>query len=98
MRLQKLRASMDCQSSTLKWYDNRGESVLLCLLRLFFFSRAALVAENLFLRKQLVLFQERKATPHQRTTRTYRLAMVALGRFFDWRGALVIIKPATYLK
>jgi hypothetical protein len=24
--------------------------------------------------------------------------MVALGRFFDWRSALVIVKPATFLK
>jgi len=33
---------------------------LLALIRLFFSSRAALIAENLFLRKQLALFKERK--------------------------------------
>lgn len=27
-----------------------------------------------------------------------RLAMLALSRFFDWRGALVIVKPATFIK
>jgi putative transposase len=70
---------------------------LVSLLSLFFFSRAALVAENLFLRRQLALFQERKATP-KRTTRTFRFAMVALARFFDWRNALVIVKPATFLR
>jgi transposase InsO family protein len=64
---------------------------------LFFFSRAALVAENVFLRKQLALFQERKARP-RRTTRTFRLAMVALARFFDWRSVLVIVRPATFVK
>jgi hypothetical protein len=34
------------------------------LLALCFRSRAALAAENLFLRKQLALFEERKAKPH----------------------------------
>jgi hypothetical protein len=43
-------------------------------------------AENLFLRKQLALFEERKAHPH-RTTDAVRLVMSALGRLFEWRGA-----------
>jgi hypothetical protein len=34
---------------------------LLTFVELFFSSCAALIAENLFLRKQLALFQERKA-------------------------------------
>jgi hypothetical protein len=50
---------------------------LLTFIRLFFSSRTALVAENLFLRKQLAMFQERKARP-RRTTASIRLAMVAL--------------------
>ena len=56
-----------------------------------------MIAENLFLRKQLALFKERKAKP-RRITRTNRLAMIALSRFFDWREALVIVKPETFLK
>jgi biopolymer transport protein ExbD len=36
---------------------------LLTFIRLFFSSHVALVAENLFLRKQLALFQERKTKP-----------------------------------
>jgi hypothetical protein len=36
---------------------------LLALIRLFLSPRIALIAENLFLRKQLALFQERKAKP-----------------------------------
>jgi putative transposase len=70
---------------------------LLAFIRLFFMSRAALVAENLFLRRQLALFRERKVKPRQ-TTPVYRLAMVALARFFNWRDALVIVKPETFLK
>jgi len=64
---------------------------------LFFSSRLALGAENLFLRKQLALFQERKTKP-RRTAASFRLAMVALAKFFDWRKALVIVKPETFVR
>jgi putative transposase len=50
-----------------------------------------LAAENLFLRKQLALYQERKATPG-RATHATRLAMVVLSRWFDWRQALAIVR------
>jgi hypothetical protein len=53
---------------------------LFTLFRLFFSSRAALIAENLFLRKQLALFKERKAKPRP-ASRTTRLALIALARF-----------------
>jgi hypothetical protein len=46
---------------------------------------------------QLALFQERKANP-RRVTKTTRVAMIALGRFFDWRDALVVVKPETFIK
>ena len=57
-------------------------------------SRTALAAENLFLRKQLALFKERekKAVP---TTAADRFVLSKLARFFDWRSALVIVKPAS---
>jgi putative transposase len=70
---------------------------LLTVFRLIFAPRAALLAEILFLRRQLALFQERNTKAH-RTTQGFRLAMVALARFFDWRSALVIVKPATFLR
>jgi len=73
------------------------KSWLLTLLRLLVLPRGALLAENLFLRKQLALFKERKVKP-SRITRTARLAMIALSRFFDWRDALVIVKPETFIK
>lgn len=60
-------------------------------------SRGALTAENLFLRKQLALFQERKVKPHRATDAT-RFVMVLLGRFFDLRSALVVVKPDTLMR
>ena len=54
----------------------------------------ALAAENLFLRKQLALYQERQIKP-QRATDATRLALVWLGRWFDWRQALAIVQPET---
>ena len=58
--------------------------------------RRALAAENLFLRKQLALFRERekKAAP---TTAADRFVFFNLTRWFDWRSALVIVKPATLI-
>jgi hypothetical protein len=43
-----------------------------------------LAAENLFLRKQLTLYQERHGRP-RRTTDVTRIAMIWFGRWFDWR-------------
>ena len=45
-------------------------------------SRSALAAENLFLRKQLCLFQERKVPPHRADDST-RWMMAFLSRLFD---------------
>ena len=53
-------------------------------------------AENMFLRKQLALYQERrkKAVP---TKAADRFVLSKLARFFDWRSPLVIVKPATLI-
>ena len=59
-------------------------------LRLCLRSPVALAAENLFLRKQLALYQERHIKP-QRATDATRLTLVWLARCFDWRHALVIV-------
>jgi putative transposase len=75
----------------------RIQSPLVTLLRYLLASRGALVAENLFLRKQLALFKERKTKPRRITTPA-RLMLLALARFFDWRSALVIVKPETFVK
>jgi len=54
----------------------------------------ALAAENLFLRKQLTLYQERQTTP-RRATNTTRFALVWLSRWFDWRQVLRVVQPET---
>jgi len=57
----------------------------------------ALAAENLFLRKQLALYQERHVKPRHATTAT-RLGLIWLARWFDWRHALVLVQPATLIR
>ena len=57
---------------------------------------AALAAENLFLRKQLALYQERHIKPQRATTT--RLSLVWLARWFDWRKALAVVQPATFIR
>ena len=59
--------------------------------------RAALAAENLFLRKQLALFQERQVKPHRAHDAT-RWLMATVSRLFDWRVALVVVKPDTLIR
>jgi hypothetical protein len=54
--------------------------------------QSTLAAENLFLRKQLAMFQERKAKPRRPDT-PIRIALVLLSRLFNWRDALVIVQP-----
>jgi putative transposase len=63
--------------------------LLLCLR-----PRAALTAENLFLRKQLALYQERHVQP-RRANNTIRIALTWLACWFDWRPALAMVQPAT---
>src|SRR5499427_4190895 len=75
-------------------------SVVVDLLRLAFLaahSRRALAAENLFLRKQLALFQERQVKP-QRANDSTRWMMATLGRMFPWRGALVNVQADTLIR
>jgi hypothetical protein len=58
---------------------------------------AALAAENLFLRKQLALYQERHIKP-TRATHATQIALMRLARWFDWRQALVVVQPATFIR
>src|SRR5262249_38321747 len=65
-------------------------------LRLCLRPAPVLAAENLFLRKQLALYQERKIKPGRATPGT-RLALVGLARWFNWRQALAIMQPKTFI-
>jgi putative transposase len=57
----------------------------------------ALAAENLFLCKQLALYQERDVKP-RRTTYAIRIALTVLAHWCDWRQALVMVQPATLIR
>ena len=67
------------------------------LVRILFRQRAEIIAENLFLRRQLALYQERKAR-RRRPTPAAKLALVMLSRFFAWPGALAIVRPSTFVR
>ena len=60
-------------------------------------SRAQRAAENLFLRKQLALYQERRAKPRRADDAT-RIVLAGLSRFLEWRQLLVIVKPETLIR
>src|ERR1017187_695906 len=64
---------------------------------LLFRSAEALRAENLFLRRQLALYIERGGRP-QRVDAATRISLALLARLFDWRGALVVVQPATMIR
>jgi putative transposase len=70
---------------------------LIELLLLATKSRSAIVAENLFLRKQLAMFQERDVRPH-RAEDSARWLMARISRLFDWRSAPVVVKPDTLIR
>jgi hypothetical protein len=67
------------------------------VVALTFRSRSAVEAENLFLRKQLALFQERKIKPRRADDAT-RWLLSFLSRWFDWRNALVVVQPETLIR
>lgn len=71
-------------------------SDLFSILKLSFRSRTALLAENLFLRKQLAFYEEHKIRPRLLTDAT-RLTLVLWARWFNWKDALIIVKPETLI-
>lgn len=78
----------------LSWLRILGDPVhFLCLgLR----SRTSIAAENLFRRKHLLFYQERKVKPRRADNPT-RLTPVLLSRWFNWRDALIVVKPRTFV-
>src|SRR5215210_8794828 len=60
-------------------------------------SRARLAAENLFLRKQLALYQERHVKPRRPDPAT-RVILVLLSRLLDWRSLLTVVQPDTLIR
>ena len=64
---------------------------------LLFRSTESVQAENLFLRRQLALYIERGVQP-RRVDAATRVSLAVLARLFDWRGALVVVQPATMIR
>jgi len=60
-------------------------------------SRSTLAAENLVLRKQRALFQERKVKP-RRPDDSARWTMATLNRMFPWGNSLMNVKPDTLIR
>src|ERR1700740_2033124 len=79
------------------WNAFHVSADVLTFVRLCLRSPAAVAAENLFLRKQLGLFVERKRKP-RRATDSVRFTLAQLCRCFDWRDALIVVKPDTLIR
>ena len=65
--------------------------------RLAFRSRRSIESENLFLRRQLALYVERAVKPRRVDSAT-RITLALLSRFFNWRDALVVVRPETMIR
>jgi hypothetical protein len=63
---------------------------------LAFRSRQSLQAEVRFLRRQLTLYVERGVKPRRIDAAT-RLSLALLSRLFEWRSALVVVRPQTLI-
>src|SRR5215471_1739858 len=71
---------------------------LLCSIRQGFRTRAAIQAEILALRHQLLILQRSVRTHKVRLTASDRFLWVWLSRLWrEWRSALVIVKPETVI-
>ena len=59
--------------------------------------RRTVAAENLFLRRQLALYQERGVKP-RRVDAATRVSLAVLSRLFDWCDALVVVRRETLIR
>jgi hypothetical protein len=59
-------------------------------------SESSLAAENLFQRKQLGFYQERSMRP-RRTSPPAQVTLILLSRWFNWRSALTVVTPKTFI-
>ena len=59
--------------------------------------RKSLEAEILFLRRQLAVYVERGVRPRRIDAAT-RASLVLLSRLFEWRSALVVVRPETLVR
>ena len=57
----------------------------------------SLEAENLFLRRELALYRERRVKP-RRVEAATQVSLALLSRLFEWRDALVVVRPETLMR
>ena len=69
---------------------------LIALTVFAFRQRRATAAEILVLRRQIALYKERGIKP-RRIDAVTRLSLALLSRFFNWRDALVVVRPETVI-
>src|SRR5258708_22643324 len=62
-----------------------------------FRQRLAEAAEILVLRRQIALYKERGIKPRRIAAAT-RIFLALLSLFFNWRGALVVVRPETMIR
>ena len=60
-------------------------------------SRTAVAAEVLFLRKQLAYYRDHQIRP-RRLSDAARLSLVLWSRLFDWKEALMVVTPGTFVR
>ena len=60
-------------------------------------SRTAVPAEVLFLRKQLAYYRDHQIRP-RRLSDAARLSLVLWSRLFDWKEALMVVTPGTFVR
>ena len=70
---------------------------LIAMMAFAFRQRRATAAEILVLRRQLALYKERAIKP-RRIDRVTRISLALLSRFFNWRDALVVVRPETMIR
>ena len=88
-----------CRAAAARWPSTIRRLLfdVVTLARLAVTSRAQLAAENLFLRKQLALYQERRVKPRRPDPAT-RVVLVLLSRLLDWRALLTVVQPDTLIR
>ena len=59
--------------------------------------RRSVEAENLFLRRELALYQERGNKPRRIDAAT-RVSRALLSRLFDWRDALLVVRTEALIR
>src|ERR1700730_15148156 len=72
-------------------------SDVLRLILSFLYSSGAIRAQNLVLRKQLASYIERGIKP-RRADHATRVSLALFSRLFDWRDAVVIVRPSTVVR